>query len=81
MTFLLCTNKVIFLSGFCPAVRDVWSGSEEEPLHQHTKEPVVGGRTTTAGLCPERCLRLGFARQVFEMMSQEMPLLLPAVLH
>lgn len=33
MTFLLCTNKVIFSSGFCPAARDVRSGREEEPLH------------------------------------------------
>lgn len=70
MTFLLCTNKVIFLSEFCPAVRDVRSGSREEPLHQHTKEAMVGERTTTVGLCPEGCLRLGFARRVFEMMPQ-----------
>jgi len=39
MTFLLCTNKVIFSSEFCPAVRDVRSGSEEEPSH-----PVHEGR-------------------------------------
>lgn len=49
MTFLLSMNKVIFLSGFCPAVSDARSGSEEEPLRSAPQRSDRGGKDHHSG--------------------------------
>lgn len=66
MPFLLCTNKVIFSSGFCPAVSDVRSGSEEEMLHSAHEGSDGEGEGPPRWVVG--CLSLGFTGQMFETM-------------
>lgn len=43
-------NKVMFSSGFCPAVRHVRSDSEDDVLlHPHTEETMVRGEDDCSG--------------------------------
>lgn len=64
-------NKVIFLSGFCPAARDVRSGSEEEQLHPaHEASDGEGEGPPRWGSVQQGALAWGFTGQMFEMMPQ-----------